>query len=157
MIHPQKYIEAFPNELRDFFLHLHPMLVVNVDSRSPIFWAEEMLHYLLKSILESSKAAFISKPTKQKLRNDYRIIFKNTLFQYSLHSTGNQRRKQIQSHLRKVLLGLLDIVLNPQQDSSLPLVQLAELIKLEQLISELFLVTSLHSLEQVHEQLVLTG
>ena len=59
--------------------------------------------------------------------------------------------EEINRRLRKVLLSLLDVILDPQEQSSLPLVQLAELIILEQFLSKGLLITILNSLGQVHE------
>lgn len=59
--------------------------------------------------------------------------------------------EEINHHLREVLLSFLDVILDPQKEGCLPLVQLAELVKLEELISKAFLVTTLNSLGQVHE------
>lgn len=63
--------------------------------------------------------------------------------------------EEINRHLREVLLSFLNVILDPQKEGCLPLVQLAELVKLEELVSEALLVTTLNSLGQVHEQLVL--
>lgn len=71
------------------------------------------------------------------------------------HGRGIKNENRSSHSLRKVLLRLLNAVLDPQQDSSLPLVQLAQLIELEQLVSEEFLVTGLHRLQQIHKELVL--
>lgn len=48
-------------------------------------------------------------------------------------------------HLREVLLSFLDVILDPQKEGCLPLVQLAELVKLEEFVSEALLVTTLNS------------
>lgn len=70
---------------------------------------------------------------------------------------GNQNQcKQDRNTLGEVLLFLLDIALHPQQQGSLPLVQLAELVELEQLIGEHLLVLAFDSLEEVDEELVLS-
>ena len=59
-------------------------------------------------------------------------------------------------YLRKVFPLLLDIVLDPQQKSRLPLVQLAKLVELEELISESFLVAGFNGLNEVNEELMLS-
>lgn len=60
------------------------------------------------------------------------------------------------ANLRKVLALLLDTFLHPKQQRCLPLVQLAHLIELEQLVCELLLVTFFHSFRQISQQLVLS-
>jgi hypothetical protein len=57
---------------------------------------------------------------------------------------------------REVLASFLDSVLDPQQDSSLPLIKLAHLVVQEQLLRERFLVTCLYLLRKVNKQLMLS-
>ena len=59
--------------------------------------------------------------------------------------------EEINRHLREVLLSFLNVILDPQKDGCLPLVQFAELVKLEELVGEALLITILDSLGQVHE------
>lgn len=68
---------------------------------------------------------------------------------------GNQRKHQTSRILREIFLRLFNTALDPEQNSGLPLVQLAQLVELEQFISEKLLITSLHGLQQVNEELVL--
>lgn len=58
-------------------------------------------------------------------------------------------------HLRKVLLLLLNVVLHPQEEGRLPLVQRRQLIELEELVGESRLVRLLKGLDEVDKQLVL--
>lgn len=75
---------------------------------------------------------------------------KNSRIIFSRHHTRGITEEIIR-HLREVLLSFLDVILDPQKESCLPLVQLAELVKLEELVSEALLVTTLNGLGQVHE------
>lgn len=76
-----------------------------------------------------------------------------------MHSIGGESNVENKSkhRLREVLFRLFDIVLDPQQKGSLPLVQLTELVILEELIGEAFLVPRFYCLKQVDQKLVLSG
>lgn len=70
---------------------------------------------------------------------------------------GIKGQSKSKYHLREVFFRLLNAALDTQQKSGLPLVQLAKLVELEQLIGKRFLIATLHGLEQVDEKLVLAG
>lgn len=60
------------------------------------------------------------------------------------------------NYLREILCLLLDIVLDAEEQGCLPFVQLAQLIKLVELVGEGLLVTLFNSLNEVNKQLVLS-
>lgn len=73
--------------------------------------------------------------------------------------TGHNRIRQteLDHGLWEVFASLFNVVLDAQEQRRLPLVELAELVILEQLVREEFLVALLDGLDQVHQKLVLPG
>lgn len=66
----------------------------------------------------------------------------------TVHATG--------SRLCKIFFLALNLLLDPQEQGGLPLVQFGHLVELEELVSELLLVALLHRLRQVDKKLVLS-
>lgn len=75
------------------------------------------------------------------------------------HNTVNKKEKKKGTILiksREVFTRLLDVVLDPEENGRLPLVQLAQLVVLEELVGESFLVARFDGLDEVDEKLVLS-
>lgn len=117
----------------------------------------EQIPELLQACIhfQASQVKKVHKRTWQR-EQEHPEILQNTSKVFAQHRRGIKGETKSNHRLRKVLLRLLDTALDPQQKGRLPLVQLAELVKLEKLISELLLITCLHGLDQVHEELVLS-
>lgn len=64
-------------------------------------------------------------------------------------------KRRLISSSRELVIGVLDTVLDPEQDGRLPLIKLAHLVILEQFFGEQFLVPGLDCLDKVNQQLVL--
>lgn len=74
-----------------------------------------------------------------------------------VYLTSHPRAAIIPNMLRlcKFVVGLLDGILDAHQQRRLPLVQLADLVELEQLVGKLLLALSLHRLAQIDKHHVL--